>query len=235
MKFAETGSAIDFDPAPIGPHIARCIRIIDLGTILDPMYQKEKHQVFIMWEIPEEIHTYTVKDKVTGAEKEIAEPFTIGKFYNMSLSEGAHLRTDLESWRSRPFTPDELQGFEAKNILSKPCMINVVHKPKKAPKKGVNALIVSITPLVKGLECPPQVHPAVFFSLDEDEFDLQVFDGLSPGLKAKVMQSNEYRELVGAASGHQQHAMSEAEQASQDAMAAAGGQPMDDGFDDIPF
>jgi hypothetical protein len=197
---------------------------------MDEMYQKEKHQIFMMWEIPGEIHTYTIKGKDNQPDKEVSEPFTVGKFYNMSLSDGAHLRTDLESWRSRPFTPKELEGFDPSHIVGAPCMINVVHKPKKAPKKGINAIVVSVTPMVKGMEAPPQVHPSVYFTLDD--FNQQVFDGLSSGLKAYVVRSNEYREIL---AKQQQQQSYVGDPASQDEIDAAAGQPMDDGFGDIPF
>jgi len=235
MKWKETGSSIEFDPAPMGMHIARCIRIIDLGTTVDTMYQKEKHNVFLMWELPSEMHTYTIKGKDNEADKEITEPFTVGKFYNMSLSDGSHLRNDLQSWRGRAFTPVELEGFDPKAVVGAPCMINIVHKPKKAPKTGVNAEVVSVTPMVKGMECPAQVHPTVYFSLDIEDFDPQVLENMSSGLKAKVLQSNEYREIMAAVQQHQETQNAQAQQPTQGTQQSENPAPVDDGFDDIPF
>lgn len=224
MQFKETGSAIEFDPAPAAMHVARCIRIIDLGTALDSMYQKSKHDVFFMWEIPNEMKTYTKDDQ------EITEPFTIGKYYTMSLSDGAHLRTDLESWRSKPFSADELQGFDPANILGKPCMINVVHKPQKPPKTGVNAIVVSVTPLVKGLECPPIVHKPIYFSLEN--FDQVIFDQISSGLKSRIMRSDEYIAIHQRPTAPIQN-YSQVDNHHPDK--GHGHAPVDDGFDDIPF
>lgn len=217
MLFKETGKAIDFEPAPPGMHIARCIRIIDLGTTMDLMYNKDKHDVFFMWELPAEMKTY-IKD-----EKTIVEPFTIGKYYNMSLSEGSHLRADLESWRSKPFTEKELQGFDPQKIVGITCMLNIVHKPRKK-KKGVTANIVSITPLVKGLECPPQANPSVYLSLDITRFDQSVFEALSSGLKTRVIASHEYQAMVNPQTEQAEQPESERHPP-----------PIDDGFDDIPF
>ena len=225
MHFRETGSAIEFDPCPAAMHIARCIRLIDLGTTMDQMYGKEKHNVFVMWEVPEEIHTYTIKGKDGAPDKEVSEPFTVGKFYNMSLSDGSHLRNDLQSWRGRAFTPEELQGFNPEKMVGAPCMINVVHKPRKAPKTGVVAEVMSVTPMPKGMQAPPQVHPSVYFSLEEGLFNQQILDDMSSGLKAKVMQSNEYRDIL----AKQQGRPTEGQQQSENPA------PVDDGFDDIPF
>jgi hypothetical protein len=60
--------------------------------------------------------------QIRGAGK----PFTVSKFYTASLGEKANLRADLKNWRGRDFTDEELAGFEAKNILGKPCMLSVV-------------------------------------------------------------------------------------------------------------
>jgi hypothetical protein len=242
MRFAETSGGIDFDPAPNGMRIARCIKIIDLGTAHDAMYHKEKHNVYFQWELPTDMHSYQNKEGDT-----ITEPFTIGKFYNMTLTEGSHLRNDLESWRGRGFTAEELVGFDPRPILGVPCMLNIVHKQRKAPKTGISAVVASVTPLVKGMDIPPAHNPLVFFSLEPGEFDPNVFDNLSQGLKAQVMQSNEYRALTMGQPAHQQE--------QQAAMQPQGGppaghpahvpqgqttappqqQPAGDEFDDIPF
>ena len=230
MRFKETGTSIDFEPAPAAMHIARCIRIIDLGTAMDQMYQKEKHDVFFMWEIPGEMKTYE-KDG-----QNFTEPFTIGKYYTMSLSEGSHLRTDLESWRSRGFTPEELEGFDPQKVCGAPCMINVIHKPHKKKPGKVNAAITAVTPLPKGIQCPPAVHALVYFSLDE--FDQKVFDDMSSGLKSRIIQSNEYKALPMGQPIQQHPDYVEPQQNYQQPQQAPQQQqppPMDDGFDDIPF
>ena len=188
MKFADTGGGVDFEPAPSGTHIARCIRIIDLGTAHDDFWDKDKHEVFFMWEIPAEMKTYT-NDK----NEEVVEPFTVSKFYTMSLSDKAHLRRDLESWRSKPFTEEELAGFNPVTIMGAPCMINVIHKDRKSG--GINAFVQTITSMPSGLECPPMVHSPVFFSLED--FQEKEFDALSKGIKARIMKSHEYKHMQG--------------------------------------
>lgn len=235
MHFRETGSAIEFDPCPAAMHIARCIRLIDLGTTMDTMYQKEKHSVFVMWEVPGELHTYTIKGKDNQPDKEVIEPFTVGKFYNMSLSDGSHLRNDLQSWRGRAFTPEELQGFNPQKMVGAPCMINVVHKPKKAPKTGVNAEVVSVTPMPKGMEAPAQVHPGVYFSLEPELFDPVILNDMSSGLKARILQSNEYREIEAIYQASQVEQQAATSQQSSVGITNSENPAPDAGFDDIPF
>jgi len=242
MKVRE-GAVVDFDPAPIGMHVSRCIRIIDLGTAVDNMYGKPKHDVFFMWEIPGQLKTYTKKGENGQADQEITEPFTVSKYYNATLTDGSHLRTDLESWRSKPFTEQELQGFELRNVIAAPCMINVIHKPRKNKPGQVNAVVTTVTPMPKidGMVCPPQAHPSVFFSLDPEEFDPQIYESLSQGLKARVMQSDEYKYLLSLGKIPNTPAQGQAPQTdySQPQQGAVGMNenqpPVDDGFDDIPF
>lgn len=223
MKVRDTGSDISFEPCPIGMHIARCVRVIDLGTTMDDYWKKEKHEIFVMWEIPNEIKKYTIKGENGQPDREVEEPFTVSKFYTASLSDKAHLRNDLESWRGKAFTEQELEGFEMKNILGAPAMANVIHQKKKRGD-GVNSVVKSVTGIPKGLECPPRVHDLVYFSMDPGEFDQAVFDNLSKGIKQRIMRSNEYQQLT----------TGQPQQTQQTDMGAE--PPMgDDQFDDIPF
>lgn len=219
---------MEFEPCPAAMHIARCIRIIDLGTHHDERYDKDKHEVFFMWEIPEEMKTYTIKGKDGAPDKEVTEPFTVSKFYTMSLAERAWLRKDLESWRGRGFTQEELEGFDPRNILDKPCMLNVIHEPKKQGT-GITDVVSAITPMPKGLECKPRFHDLVYFSLEE--FDQALFDKVSKGLQQKIKRSKEYQDLMvamGVTASSQPPAQGEAPPPQTDL-------PPVDEYDDIPF
>lgn len=209
MLLTDTGGGIDFEPAPSGNHIARCIQLIDLGTTEQDYFGEisMKHQLFIMWELPNELKTYK-KDDV-----EITEPFTASAFYTASLNEKANLRGLLESWRGKAFTEQECAGFDPSVLVGVPCMLNIIHKPNQKGK--IQAKIAGATPLPKGFECPSQVHPSVNFSLTE--FDQTVFDNLSKGLKAMVEKSEEYKTMLNPPAERENPA------------------PVDDGFDDILF
>lgn len=178
MKWADSGGG-DFEPAPIGNHIARCVKVIDLGTQKGE-YQGTpliRRQVTIAWELPGELMT-------EGAGK--GKPFLVSKTYTASLSEKATLRKHLESWRGRAFTADELKGFDSKNILMKPCMLSILHTEKgKAQVSGVAAV-------PKGLEVPAQVNKSVYFSLEPDEFSLEVYESLGKWHKETIAQSPEF-------------------------------------------
>lgn len=178
MSLIAKSSGKDFAPAPEGVHTVRCYRIIDLGT-QEVNWQgklKQQHKILVNWEITNEL-------------QEDGRPFMISKKYTLSLGENAGLRKDLQAWRGRAFTPAELEGFDIKNLLGKPCMLNVVHESKDGK---TYANIGSMMPLPGGMIAPKLVNPEVFFSLND--FDASVFEGLSDGIKAMITKSPEYQE-----------------------------------------
>lgn len=102
MKWNDAGSG-NYEQPPVGTHLARCIKVIDIGTQKGEFQGKVtmKRQVIIGWELPNE----------TMTEGEHAgKPFGVSKFYTASLNEKANLRADLANWRGRDFTPQELGG-----------------------------------------------------------------------------------------------------------------------------
>lgn len=146
-------------------------------------------KVMLNFEIPGE----RVEVKKENGETEPA-PMTIGKEYTLSLNEKANLRKDLESWRGRQFTTDELKGFQVEKVVGQPCMLSVLHKPNAQGK--VYARISAISGLPKGVECPPIWHQPVIYEIDHGDND--IFKALPNWIKAKILASGE-RQVGGAA------------------------------------
>lgn len=168
----------DFKDASTGTHPARCVRIIDLGT-QHGTYEgqpKVRKQILVSWELPNEL-------------MEDGRPFMLSKFYTASLGERATLRKDLEAWRGKAFTSDELKGFDIKSILGKGCMLSVVEKEKGGVKVG------SVMALPKGLELPPAHNPLLTFDIDTWQDD--VFASLSNGIRGIIEQSDEAKARSG--------------------------------------
>jgi hypothetical protein len=181
-RYANDTGGGDFQHAPVGTHAARCIRMIDLGT-QEGEYQGKpnlRNQVLVMFELPNEM-----------MDTDPPKPFIVSKFYTNSLGEKANLRKDLVTWRGRDFTPEELERFDLQAILGAPCLLSVV--PKGNGKEGVK--IAGVMKLPKGQEIPPSVNPPSAFWLDE--FDVEVFEGLSDGIKKIIQKSPEYQEAIG--------------------------------------
>lgn len=174
----------NFEITPDGTFVARCYRFIDLGSH-DQAYQGEskglKRLIMIGFELPTEL----MSD---------GRPFSIHKRYTWSMHEKATLRKDLEAWRGAKFTDADFGpgGFDVRNLLGKTCTISVVHS-----QNGENtyANIASIGKAMKGVEVPQAINAPVYFSLEPQLFDKEVFDGLSEKLKDFIMESPEWRSL----------------------------------------
>lgn len=180
-RFASDSGGGNFTPAPIGTHVARCIKIVDLGT-QHGEYKGEptrRSQILVTWELPDELIT------VDGEEV----PITTSKFYTNSLGEKANLRRDFEGWRGRSFTDEELKEFDLENVLTKPCMLTVVGRDN-----GKTA-VASVSGLPKKTVCPKQVNPSFTFWLDE--YDEEKFNQISDGIKKIIEKSEEWAALKG--------------------------------------
>jgi hypothetical protein len=174
----------DFTPVPAGTHLAICYGLIDLGTQTETFEGKPPRQapkIRVIWELPNE---RTADGK----------PMTIGTFYTVSLHEKSTLRKHLEAWRGRPFTDAELEGFQLVNILGKPCVLSVVHKPRKSGD-GVSDSVASVSSLMKGMTVPAQENKQLVFDLEH--FDRAIYDGLPEFLKKMIAVSPEGAACLG--------------------------------------
>lgn len=183
LLVAAKQGGVEYDPAPAGAHVARCFRIVDLGSQKKTWQGETKmsHQIMFSWELP----TARMND---------GRPFTINQRFTASLSEKAQLRGVLESWRGRKFSPQELEGFDLYNVLGKTCFINVVHN-EKGDKTYAN--VASVMPVPTGMEVPKAENAQVFFSLSA--FDESVFSSLPEGIQKTIKESPEFAEAAQAA------------------------------------
>jgi hypothetical protein len=169
---------VSFKNVNPGTYVGRCVRVIDIGTQHSEFSGKPmiKKQIIISWELPTE--------KIFDGEF-IGQPYMVSKFYTASLHEKANLRKDLEAWRGRAFTDEELKGFELTKVLGAPCMLSVIHNDKGKTK--INGVIA----LPKGMVVPEQINPSIFF--DVEKFDQDIFTSLTPGIQKLIMASDEYK------------------------------------------
>ena len=176
-RFAKDTGGQDFQQAPAGTHVAICIQIIDIGTHHGE-YQGTptvKNQVVIRWELPNE-------------KMDDGQPFIVSAFYTNSLSEKSKLRPMLEAWRGRPFSEQELAGFDLQAILGKACMLNIISDNNRAKVSSVMAL-------PKGMTVPPVHNKCKAFWIDE--WDQAEFDDLPKGFQAMIMKSDEFKSRGG--------------------------------------
>ena len=109
------------------------------------------------------------------------------------MSEKATLRVDLKNWRGRDFTPEELKGFELKNVLGVWAMITVVKSPGRDGKEYTNIGAVMPVPAnMKKAGLPAGHNPTAIFSIEDP--DMALFESFSDNLKNKIKGSPEWQE-----------------------------------------
>lgn len=173
--------------APAGNHIARCYSVVDLGTHTEDgqFGVKTNRKIRISWELPDETHVF----KPEKGE----EPFAVHKSYNFVMGEKSTLRKDLEAWRGKVFTPEEMATFELKNLLGATCMVNVAHADKKnatyANVDGVTAIPKALKEAVKAkaAHCSP-----VYYEVTMGEG--KEFDALPDWMKDMIRKCREWNQ-----------------------------------------
>jgi hypothetical protein len=172
----------DFKRVPSGVHVGRCFKIVDLGTqeVTWEGQTKLQDKVTIYWEL----HGET--DDGTPLVNDDGSPMVIFSTYTNSIGKKAKLRADLESWRGRTFTDEELKGFDITKLINAYCLVNVVQNEREG-KTYSN--VQSLTPLPSAMSKmkPAGILPAVIFSLDN--FDEEVFQTFHEKLKEKINAS----------------------------------------------
>lgn len=214
---AKSEGSSNFIPVPTGMHLARCYRIIDLGTQKSEYMGKERqlHKMMLQFEV----HGEDLEGNPTTTPK--GDPMTVSKNYTVTLSEKSNLRKDLQTWRGRDFTPDELRGFELKNVLGQWAMISVVETENNG---NVYTNIANINPVpatIKKNGLPEGKNELKIFSIDEP--DMALFETFSDNLKNKIRLSPEWDRLYGSS-----EPTSSASNSAQKAN-------FDDMEDDLPF
>jgi len=181
----------DFEKCPSGMHLARCYRIVDLGT------QKKTFQgtttfkplLKIFWEI------HGTDDNGQPILMKDGRPFSADQDYTRSWSEKSNLRIMLQSWRGKPFSAEESRRLELETVLGKWCMLNIIHNESK--KNGrIYANVNSVSPvpsLIIKNGFPNPFNKTEIFDLKNP--NMEVFEGFYDFLKQTIMASPEWQKL----------------------------------------
>jgi hypothetical protein len=220
MSFFVENTGGGFTPCPAGTHLARCFRVIDLGT-QETSYDNIKkflHKIQIEWEV----HGMDSDGKPLTTSD--GRPYSINKEYTLSWAPQATLRLDLQSWRGKPFKEEELRRFDLKTILGVWCMVNAVEETSKKTGKKY-AKVASISPVVEIIKrngLPEPVNKEEIFMLQDP--DMVIYESLTNYVKNKIQASPEWEKLQG-----KKTSTSEPVKKHEAPMME------DESFDDIPF
>lgn len=177
LNIKENGGG-DFEIVPEGTYIARCYRVVDLGTQVSEFQgeRKEQPKVLIGWEL--------LDDEVKMKD---GRPFSTQKRYTASLHEKSQLRKDLQNWRGKRFTPEELEGFDLKNVLGTYCQMQITHVQKN------DRTYDTVDAIMATKEKPAGVNDLIHYDIHEP--DAEVFNSFSDKLRETIAQSPEYIEV----------------------------------------
>lgn len=190
MSFVIENKGEGFERCPPGLHLARCYRVIDLGTQKSEYMGESKFQrkVMIGWEI------HGTNEAGKSLSMNDGRPYSIFKNYTLSWSDKAKLRQDLQSWRGRPFSPEEMRRFDLKNILGAWCMLNVIEREGQNGNiySNVNG-IAPVPSMIKQNGLPQGANKLEIFNLTEP--DMELFNTFSQNLKTKIQSSPEWQKI----------------------------------------
>lgn len=167
---------------PSGTHKARCIGILQLGTIPTEFKGEEKwlEKVWLTFELTEE--TYVFKD---GEE---AKPFTISKEYTYSMGNKSNLRPIVEGIIGTALLDEEAYAFDLEDLLSRTCLLTV--EQGKTAQGNMSSWIKSTAPLMKGMSVPPPVNKMKVMTFEK--WDQEYYEKLPDFLKEKIQSSKQY-------------------------------------------
>lgn len=125
---------------PEGQFAAKCVDFIDHGECVisfpgSDSYVGEK--IRYVWNTGE-------------VNPDTQKPFEPNVEYTVSMGDRANLRKALESWRGKPYTPEQIEaGIEFHKVVGQWCMLTIAHVPTKQGR--MFAKVTGIAPL----------HPAI--------------------------------------------------------------------------
>lgn len=192
MSFIVEDTGGNFERCPPGMHLARCYRIVDLGTQKSEYMGEVKylHKIMLGWEI------HGADENGKALKMMDGRPFAIFKNYTLAWSEKANLRIDLQAWRGKAFTQEEMRKFDLQNILGAWCMLNIIERQGQNGNTYSN--VSSVTPVpsvIKQSGLPQAINKNEMFNLQKP--DMAIFETFSENLKTKITSSPEWEKLQG--------------------------------------
>ena len=160
-----------------GVYMGTCYGLVDLGIQYNEKFDKSQAKVQVIWKIAGE--------KVTIGDEELDR--TISKEYSLSLNEKSNLTKDLEAWRGKKFSDEELQGFDLINIMNKSCQISIIETEKNNKKYNE---ISAIMALAKTME--PQVLVETLLFDFSDNATWNRFKDVPKWIQEKIKKAENY-------------------------------------------
>ena len=177
-----------FELIPAGVQQAVCVGVIDIGTQPTTGNFAARRKVFITWELPSE----RIMVKSGDGTGEIEMPRVISKEYTLSTDKKSNLRHDLEAWRGKAFTAEEVDRFDVGKLIGANCQLNIIHKPSADGSKTY-ANVGGIMPLAKGAAKLTPENDTIVYDIP-DTGTITFPANLPEWIQAKIRVSDEFVE-----------------------------------------
>ncbi len=178
LILSENNGGSHIEPIEPGTYPALCYGLVDAGDTYNETYDKWSRKVIILWELPGE-------KLDLGGDEPVSR--TISKTYTASLNDKAKLRADLQAWRGRPFTAEELASFDLRTIVGAPCFLNI---QQREYKDRTYADVAGIVKLPKGMPVPVGTLEKLVFDLDTDK--LSMLEDMPSWIAERIRKSRTY-------------------------------------------
>lgn len=150
MTIIAKASDKEFETIPLpeaGTTQAVCCGVWDLG-MQESTYNGEtklRHKIVIAWELSQLIDM--------PSSEYHGLPYMLSKTYTLSLYENAALKKDLESWRGKAYTADEITaGIDVEKLYGINCLLGVTHVQGFKDATRTFANVSAILPPTRGME-----------------------------------------------------------------------------------
>lgn len=174
--------------APAGTHKARCVGLIQIGTVPVEWQGevKQLEKIRLTFELPEELHKFK--------EEEEEKPVVISQEYTLSMGEKSNLRPIIEGIIGTALLQNEAESFDVETILGMPCLLSIKHKVSEKTKNKF-AVVDTTAPLMKGMTVPEAINPIKV--LTYERWNQEEFDKLPSFIQDKMKTSKQYIEKFG--------------------------------------
>lgn len=164
---------------PEGPHVARCVRVIEIGKQHSELYDVTNNKAIIVFSLPNVIMNF---GELGDKQAFISHPFGI----TISNNDKSTMKQYVKAL--------DPHG-EAQNLgdfLNKACQISIKHK-ERTDKPPV-AQIDSVAPLLPGLEVPELDTDPFWFKWNQP--DPEIYEKLNDFTKDQIKGATNYADSL---------------------------------------
>lgn len=181
--------------APEGTHIARVYRFMNLGTRIQEYKGQPKDYpdtlVTFTLELPNELNEFEYENKDTGEIEKVSKPFVISREFTLSMGKKSNLRPFVEGIIGTKLSDDEAGAFDIETLVGMTCQATIQHSQSKTDPDRKYANLVSVAPLMKGIEVPPAINEPQI--QDVKTMTLDEINELPEFIQTKIRVSDEFK------------------------------------------